>query len=431
MKRIKTIFLLLILGLLVFPSFQNTFTPILSGPLNGVFESTPPPVFSWKTWMKGEYQILYLKNIEDSVGFKPDFVRLYNQVDFSFFSVPHAERVVVGKKNVLFATGYIRGYLGQDFLGEKIIDEKVKMLKSVQDILWKTKKIFLLVLIPPDKGSFCPEFIPDRFLKMKRHQTGRDYFTRKAAEYGIHVLDFNPFFQCRKDTSRYQLIPTTGVHWSDWGSFLAADSAIRYFELELGIRMPKMVLDSMELSYIPRHNDNDIGKTMNLIWKIRHPLLAYPKYHIVCDTPCTKPAALFIGDSFFWGWYDQGIVQSLFRNTEFWYYDKDVFPESFTSPKNTASINLRQAVERQNLVILFQVGAGGGNPGSTFIERAYAEFDTTPQNKIRQIEQNMRNDPRWLETQKKKAKDLNRPLDQVLRDDAITLFNDELFRKKN
>jgi hypothetical protein len=69
---------------------------------------------------------------------------------------------------------------------------------------------------------------------MKRHQTGRDYFTQKANDAGINVLDFNPYFSAMKDSAPYRLIPSSGVHWSDYGSFLAADSAIRYFEKKTG-----------------------------------------------------------------------------------------------------------------------------------------------------------------------------------------------------
>jgi len=430
MTKIKKSFLLLAMGILALPLFQNTFQPISSAPLRGVFESTPPPVFSARTWFKGEFQFQVQKNIEDSIGLKPDFVRLYNQIDFSLFSIPHAERVVAGKNHELFASGYIRGYLGQDFLGEKIIDEKVKMLKSIQDILWKTKRIFLLVLIPPDKGSFCPENIPDHFLRMKHHQTGRDYFTKKAAEYSVNILDFNPFFKSLKNASRFPLFPTTGVHWTDWGAYLSADSATRYLEQKTGIKMGRFILDGTEISSKPRHNDDDINRTMNLIWDAPHADLAYPEFHMISEAKFSKPSALFIGDSFFWGWYDQGIIDSLFRNKEFWYYDQDVFPESFSKAKSTKEISLREAVERQNFVILFQVGAGGGNPGSTFIERAYAEFDTSADNKIRMIEQRMKNDPEWLALQIKKSRESGIPLKDVLRNDAISLFTEALFKKK-
>jgi len=425
----KGIFFLL-LGLICIPSFQEEFNSFNIKPLRGFFESAPLPEFSDSSWFNGAYQINYQKHINDSIGFRPFLVRLYNQIDFSFFSIPHAERVVVGKKGELFATGYIRGYLGQDFLGEKLIDEKVRMLKVIQDVLWKTRKIFLFVLIPPDKGSYCPERIPDRFLKMQRKQTGRDYFTMKAAEEGVNVLDFNPWFRQMKDTTKYALFPTTGVHWTDYGSWLAADSATRYIKAKTGINMPKLVMTGIEISQQPRHNDDDINKTMNLIWDAPHVSLAYPQFRVDYDPIISKPSCLFIGDSFFWGWWDQGIIDTLFSNKEFWYYNKEIFPESFTKVKTTSEINLKDAVERQNIVVLFQVGAGGGDPGTGFIETAYAEFDTSSGNKIREIEQKIKSSSNWLEAVKKKAIERKIPLEEMVRIDAIGLFTDALKNQK-
>ncbi len=430
MMWIKRTILFLILLLLAFPAFQKRFGPVSSKPLSGVFTSAPKPVMTTTTWMNGTFQDQYRQYLDDSVGFKPEFVRLFNQVEFSLFAIPHAERVIVGKHNELFASGYIRGYLGQDFPGENFIDEKVRMLKFVQDFLWQKKRILVVVIIPPDKGSFYPEFIPDRFLRMKRHQTGRDYFTRKASKVGVNVLDFNPFFLAMKDTSRYRLIPTTGVHWSDYGSYLAADSAIRYFEARTGFTLPRMVLDSIVTSMQPRHNDADINSTMNLIWDAPHLPLAYPCFHFVSDSAKPKPAALFIADSFVWGWWDQPIIQHIFSNQEIWYYDKEIYPESHTKVKLTAEVSLREAIERQNIVVLFQVGAGSGNPGSGVIDRLYAEYDTSASNIFRIAEKKIMADAGWMAGEKKKAEENKLSMEQIIRSDAINIVNDELRKKK-
>lgn len=429
MTLVKKALFLLTLALICLPSLQKEWELFPLKPLNGYFQTTPYPKFSDSAWFNNSYQVQFENNFNDSIGFRPGWIRIYNQLDFSLFSVPHAERVIVGKKGELFATGYIHGYLGLDYQGDRLIEERVKMLKSVQDILW-AKKIFLVVLIPPDKGTFCPELIPDRYMKLKHHQLGRDYFVTKAAEMGVNVLDFNPWFKILKSTSKYPLFPTTGVHWTDYGAWLAADSATRYLADKTGFKMPRLVLKRLEITDQPRHNDDDINKTMNLTWDAPHASLAYPEYRVVSGSGQKKPSALFIGDSFFWGWYDQGIIDSLFANREFWYYDKEVFPECFTSPKYTREINLREAVERQNMVILFHVGAGGGNPGSGFIDRAYIEFDTTPTNKLREIIQTMKNSPGRLESLRKKALEKNVTPEEVMRDDAIGLFFNDINNKK-
>ena len=427
--RVKRYLLGFMLVLLAFPAVQKTFAPIRSKPLSGVFPSTPKPALSLASWMNGSFQEQFRKHIEDSVGFRPDFVRLYNQLDFSLFSLAHAERVVVGKNDELFATEYIIGYFGQNFPGRRFIDEKLRMLKFIQDYLWKEEGIFVAVVIPPDKGSLYPEYIPDRYMKMQRHEIGREYFTKRAGETGVNVLDFNPYFSAMRDVAPYRMIPVTGVHWSDYGAFLAADSALRYLEKNSGFRMPKLVLDSVETSLEPRHKDDDINQTMNLAWDAPHVKLGYPCFHVEHDTSVPKPSALFVADSFIWGWWDQPVIQSVFRNQEIWYYDKEVFPETFTKLKSTSEINLREAIERQDFVILLQVGAGTGDPGAGIIDRLYAEYDTSGNNAIRRIERKIMSDPAWLALEEKKALENNIPLASVLRMDAISLFNAEIRKK--
>jgi len=93
MTRIKNILLLMLLLLLISGAIQKRYGIIHTRPLNGVFSATTRPAVTCSTWMTGDYQEKYRLNLEDSVGFKPDLVRLYNQIDYSLFSIPHASKL--------------------------------------------------------------------------------------------------------------------------------------------------------------------------------------------------------------------------------------------------------------------------------------------------------------------------------------------------
>jgi hypothetical protein len=433
MKRtlyfIKEGILIFILGMLIFPSFQKKFHPISSGRLNGVFEATPRPVFSKTAWFNGSFQDQYRKYIKDSVGFRNDFVRLYNQIDFSLFSIPHAGKIVAGKKGYLFGDQYIESCLGVNFTGRKFIDEKVRMTKRIQDKLWKEKKILLLVIFTPDKGTFFPEYIPDRYLRKKKEISNYSYYAKKYVEEGINFIDFNRYWLMMKDTSRYPLYPKTGIHWTCYGALLAADSLSRYLEARLGRPMPHIVIDSIEISKKARYEDDDIERTLNLIWPIPHPAYAYPVYHYRNDPSEKKPAALFIGDSFYWNWYNPGIITHLFSNRDFWYYDQDVYPETFIKPESTSQIDLAEAVDRQNVIILIQTNAAYGNPGYGFIDRFFTETDSSGA-RLRYFERKIRNNPEWLELVRKKAQEQKVALDEMIRRDAQYMVDEELKNKK-
>jgi hypothetical protein len=84
-------------------------------------------------------------------------VRLYNQLDFSLFSVSHARQIVVGKPDYLFEQSYIEAHLGRDFIGKEPIEGRVNQIRRLQDLPWKRNGTLLMVVFPQDKESFYPE----------------------------------------------------------------------------------------------------------------------------------------------------------------------------------------------------------------------------------------------------------------------------------
>ncbi|MDP4281157.1 MAG: hypothetical protein Q8867_03315 [Bacteroidota bacterium] len=429
MKLTSKILFAFILLIMVLPSVQKKTHFIHSNSLNGVFESTPQPVFSRKTWLDGNFQDQLRKYVEDSAGFKSDFVRLYNQFDFSLFSIPHAEKIVAGKNGNLFGEQYIESYLGRNFVGKEFIDEKVALTKKLQDKLWNEKKILLLVIFTPDKGTFFPEDIPDHYLREKKDINNYSCYVKKYKEAGVNFIDFNKYWLMMKSTSRYPLYPTTGIHWSCYGAVLAADSLTRYLETKLGRPVPHIVIDKIEVSKKARNEDNDIERTLNLIWEIPHPAYAYPAFHFTSDPSKPKPAALFVGDSFYWNWYNPGLINNIFSNAEFWYYDRDVYPETSTHSVSTTQVDLSTALFRQNVIILMQTNAASGDPGYGFVERVLSKIDSST-SRVTYFESQIRSNPDWLKAVGKKAKERNIPLEEMIRRDAQYMVDQELMAKQ-
>ncbi|MDD4603501.1 MAG: hypothetical protein PHF97_06815 [Bacteroidales bacterium] len=372
-KKFLVIFSCLLITL---PALQTEFQVVQSKPLNGAYRFTPAPFLTFKTWMNGEFQQQYLLHFHDSSGFKNEGVRLHNQLDFTIFRVPNPATVVIGNQDHLLTSEYITASLGYDHINKGAIDQRVYKLKKLQHFFWNKKKIFLLVIVAPDKVSFSPEDIPDRYLFRKPGLSGRDYLIEKCTASGIHLIDFNTWFRQMKDTSRFLLFPTTGVHWTLYGATLAADSTLKYLEKMLQEPMPEIKINTIELSEKPRQFDDDVNWMMNLICDIKHQPLAYPKFEITFHPNEKKQNALFVGDSFFWAWYDQGIIGKVFDNSEFWYYNKKIFNKGDARSISTATVDIKKAIERQNIIVLIQVGGGWGNPGAGFIDRAYDAYSS-------------------------------------------------------
>src|SRR5690606_30484493 len=143
--------------LLLMPMVEQKFTFFELSPLNGSFVIHEKPKFSPESWFSGNYQSNLEAYVNQAIGFKNLFVRVYNQIYFSLFNNARANGVIVGEENYLFEESYIKAYVGSDFIGEQKIEEKIRKLKSINDTLNK-KKIKLIVVFAPGKGSFYPEY---------------------------------------------------------------------------------------------------------------------------------------------------------------------------------------------------------------------------------------------------------------------------------
>ena len=427
MTWIKSALFLLVLTVLAFPAVQKVTGIISSKGLEGYFEPSPLPVFSLAFFKSGEYQTKMTPHVERTTGFHDDFTRIFNQIDFSIFSIPHAARIIIGNNNLLQADSHIDAYLGKDFVGKMYIDDKVARLKYLQDYFLKKKGIHLLVVFAPGKGYYFPESIPNRFKNGKTGITNNDYYTLKLKENGINLIDFNKWLISMKDTSRRNLYPKTGAHWSCYGAWLCADSLIRYLETTLNREIPHMVLDSLVIEPKARKEDDDMDRVLNLIWRIPVPAMTYPVFHHESRNSAAKPPVLFISDSFYWYWQYNGIIKNTFQREDLWYYDKEVYPEQYTKPTNTAQIDLDSAINKQQVVILMQTNAGYGNLGYGFVDRAY-EYYYPGKTQIKKIEAIFRANPASMEQMKEKARVQGLPVDAIIRNDATYLYNTELQR---
>ncbi len=430
MKLLKSCIFLIIIFLLSFPALQGKYHFVKTTGLNGYFIPQKKPVFKKSNWYSGSYQDSLAAYYKEKMGFHSDLVRLYNQADYSLFSIPHAGKIILGKEGYLFSDEYITSWLGMNFPGKRNCDDKIKLLKKLQDKLWNEKKILLLVIFTPDKGTFYSKYIPERFMIRKKGLNNYEYYSARCAETGINMIDFNRWFLLAKDTSRYPLYPKTGIHWTSYGAVLAADSLLRYLHAKLSLPVPRMVVDNIETSTTARDVDDDIAHTMNLIWEIPHPVYAYPKYHFVFDTAQKKPSALFIGDSFYWNWYNPGIIHNMFSNEEFWYYNLDVYPESKTKPTSLSDINVEDAINRQNIIILMQVNGAYGNIGYGFTDLALSTLD--PANSaLLKMELTIRNNPDWFRLIREKAEKAHIKTDEQLRLDALYMIDQERLKNQN
>ncbi|MEZ5195368.1 MAG: hypothetical protein R2764_02890 [Bacteroidales bacterium] len=233
MRNVTKILFSILLILLLLPAFQQFTTIFKLEPLHGVIVEQELPALTKTDWFEGGFQQKMNTFIDQNYGFRPFFIRLFNQIDYSFFNKAHGAGIVIGKNKYLFESWYIWAYHGDRFIGEQKIRDNVRKLSAIRKKL-KESGTELFIVLAPGKGHYYPEYIPD-YMKKPVKETNNEYYEKILAEFDLPVFDANLWFLSLKDTIQYPLFPKTGTHWSDYAAVLASDSLLNFIEKQLDI----------------------------------------------------------------------------------------------------------------------------------------------------------------------------------------------------
>lgn len=359
--------------MLALPFFQWALPFAKEKPLEGIDPPASLPDFTTASWFNEEYQKSYSPLFEQNIGFHNSLVRLYNQLNYSVFGYASAGDVIVGKENCIFLKPYVNAYTGADFIGAKYIDIQTKKIHALQTIL-KEKNIDLFVVLAPGKGSFFSENIPSRYKKsINPDSTNYACYKKSFAKYNVNLLDLRSHFSSIKSSEKYPLYSTTGVHWTEYGCYVAGKEMVAYVEKMRKLNLPKIKLRSVEmLSLAGKYsNDYDAANLMNVFSTIPHPDYAIPKLEFVSDSTTTKPRFLCVADSYFAGIVNTDIPFNAFTNYHYWLYCDRIFPESYLNKKVVSSLDLKKEIDKQEVICLLATDASLGQFPFRFIDKAY------------------------------------------------------------
>lgn len=355
------------------PILQEKTQLIKSKPLKGAFQAEEDINFSLNDWFEGSYSNKKEKYLNENFGFRNLFVRLYNQVQYSLFGESKSNGVIIGKEGYLYEENYILSYLGQDFLGEDQIQYKVEKLKKIVDTL-KTKNIDLFVVLAPGKGSFYPEYIPEKYNPFIKKTSNYEIYKNTLMDKKINMLDFYDWFMKMKGSSKYPLFPKTGIHWSKYGELLVADSIIKYIN---SIR-PQQLKSEIIIGDLNHSNkildtDDDIEQGMNLLFNIKDLEMTYPKFKFKqIDAPGLR--VLTVADSYYWGLFNYGLSTQAFNNGQFWFYNELIYPESYSKNLHVSDINIQKSIEENNIIMLLSTDANLFKFAFGFIDQVYDSY---------------------------------------------------------
>lgn len=442
-KRIK-IALFVFFGLILFIPFIFTFVNMNSKiGLKGDVVLAEKPKLNGAGWMKEEFQPNFEKYINDNIGFRPVFVRLRNQLLYSLFGEAKAIGVIEGKEKYFYERNYIKAYNGEDFIGIDSIQQNIQRIKILQDSL-ETRGKTLIVCLAPGKGSFYPEYFPDQFVQAKTDSTNYHFYAKLLAETGINHLDFNRWFLQMKDTSKYILYPKYGIHWSYYGMLLATDSLIHYVKKLRNEDLPDLKIGKFHLSTKLDRMDYDIADGMNLLWQLPSEPMCYPENEWESADGKTQPKTILIGDSFYWSMFQLGLWAKSFSPGGFWFYNRQIYPESFEKPLKVEDVDYWKYISENDLFILLVTEANLPKFPWGFVENSLDAFQTNdelwapgkPTKKEREAIElqthitNIRANENWMKDIEQKALKMNISVDSMLILDARWMMEYKKSQKK-
>ncbi len=169
-------------------------------------------------------------------------------------------------------------------------------------------------------------------------------------------------------------------------------------------------------------------EALNILANLPSYRLPYPKITIH-EAGKYKPRSLTIGDSFFWRFVNWGGLEKVYNNGQFWYYNRDAHysKESGIPPRQVADLDFAQEIEKAEVICILMASVNLWRFGFGFDEQLYQHFfkGQAPSEQpdmealIQAKMQEARENQEWYGYIEQKAKEKGRPVEEVLREDAI------------
>jgi hypothetical protein len=375
----KVLFMLIVLVLFI-PMIQQNLNIFSKNNLRGSYKLSEKPELSLNSWVNGEFQSKSQMYLNDHLGFRPLFVRIYNQMHYSFYNTAKANSVIVGKDNYLYEENYIKAHLGLDYIGEKAIKDKVYKIKKIQDTL-ASKGIDLIVMLAPGKASFYPEYIPDSFYEKAIDSTNYKTYKKEIVANNINLLDFNKWFIDLKGTVEYKLFPKNGIHWSRSAQVLVIDSLLKTISKIQNVILPSIQIDSTYNSSEMIGSEQDIEDGMNLLIDIPDFEMTFPSIKYIGENE-SNVKMLTISDSYYGGLLNFDLNIDVFKNCQNWYYNKLIYVGNQDSIADIESIDIQTEVEKNDVILLMATDANLYKFAFGFIDDVYDIYYTKLEDRI-------------------------------------------------
>jgi alginate O-acetyltransferase complex protein AlgJ len=219
--------------------------------------------------------------VNDHFGFRQRLLRWNNTWKLKVFNEFSTGSILLGREGWIYWTsdGGLADYCGTSRFNEQQLRDWQALLETRRDWL-AGRGIKYIFVIPPNKQSIYPEYIPN-WLKKSDTPSKLDQLMAHMKAYStVEVLDLRPAFIAAKPAGL--LFLKTDTHWNGLGAFVACAQVAR----ELSRQMPgikPLALDAFDRkSVVERAGDcarfigqgDELQETQQIVFSPRPPLPA-------------------------------------------------------------------------------------------------------------------------------------------------------------
>ena len=149
---------------------------------------------------------------------------LLNTVRMNYLGEKIFSPVIIGKDNWLFFEGDVDDFQRQNQFSNRQLEKIKQNLDAITRYL-RSRQIYFLFVIAPDKESIYPEYVPD-FLPQLEAKSRTDQVVSYVKSNGItNLLDLRAPLIIGKSTREVYF--RTDTHWNDYGAFIAYTEILR------------------------------------------------------------------------------------------------------------------------------------------------------------------------------------------------------------
>lgn len=354
-------------------------------PLNGVTtDKQERPRLSLSSWFDRSFQSSYQRWLDARVGFRPLFVRVANQVDFSVFRDTASCRkgegtgIIVGSDNWLYQEMMVHCVWGPDDLSPGVFDQRAADLAALQRFL-NGQGTALACVVAPSKPAVYPEYVPQRYLGWRQPDvpSRHERMVTALRAHNVPHVDGLDLFLREKARLATPMFPRGGAHWTYHGAYLVLEQLFDVADPQLPHPLPRP--SSVETVVgPPEGTDRDLADLLNIL---RPSVTDTPTARVQLEPPDHDPAdlpkVLISGDSFAWTLTHLLHEGGLSREIYVCYYDNshvNRMPRSTKVPVGNSPEAWRAFLADIDLVIVETTQAFLPKLGYGFLARALEAF---------------------------------------------------------